>query len=378
MDHWEFDWLGSDSMTTAATPAASDSMFMRRAIALAEHGWGQTAPNPMVGAVIVKDGTVVGEGFHSRYGEAHAEIEALSAAGARARGATVYVSLEPCNHVGKTPPCVDALIAAGVSRVVAATRDPSPVAAGGAERLRAAGIDVTFDVDAVAARELNAPFFHAIVSDRPWVTLKLAVSIDGAIADAMRGPAWLTGKKSRREVHRLRAGNDAVAVGLGTVRTDNPELTVRDVPPPRVPPARVVFTRRGQLPLSSGLARTAMDLPTIVVAESVDLAHARRLMSLGVEVVAATSVGEAMRALRQRGIRSMLVEGGATMTGVLLAANLVDRLIIFQAPILLGAGSLPAFENAPTMAASGARRYPIVRRAELDDDLMTVYALQPI
>jgi diaminohydroxyphosphoribosylaminopyrimidine deaminase/5-amino-6-(5-phosphoribosylamino)uracil reductase len=366
-------------MSVAAERAdLRDVAFMRRALTLAKKGWGQTAPNPMVGAVIVKDGTVVGEGFHSRYGEAHAEIEALRAAGARARGATVYVSLEPCNHVGKTPPCVDALIAAGVSRVVAATRDPSTVAAGGAERLRAAGIDVTFDVEALAARELNAPFFHAIVSDRPWVTLKLAVSIDGAIADATRGPAWLTGKKSRREVHRLRAGNDAVAVGLGTVRTDNPELTVRDVPPPRVPPARVVFTRRGQLPLSSGLARTAMDLPTIVVAESVDLAHARRLMSLGVEVVAATSVGEAMRALRQRGIRSMLVEGGATMTGVLLGANLVDRLIIFQAPILLGAGSLPAFENAPTMAASGARRYPIVRRTELDDDLMTVYALQPI
>ena len=355
-----------------------DVAFMRRALTLAKKGWGQTAPNPMVGAVVVKDGLVVGEGYHSRFGDPHAEVEALREAREHSRGATVYVSLEPCAHFGKTPPCVDALIAAGVSRVVAATRDPSPTAGGGAERLRAAGIDVTFDVEATAAREINAPFFHAIASDRPWTTLKLALSIDGAIADAGRGPAWLTGKKARREVHRLRAGCDAIGVGLGTVRADNPELTVRDVPPPRVTPARVVFTRQGQLPLASALARTATDTPTMVVAESVDLAHARRMMALGVEVIAATSLEEAMRALRQRGIRSMLIEGGAGITGALLGANLVDRLIIFQAPVLLGAGALPGFENAPTMAASGARRYPIVRRAELDDDLMTVYALHPI
>jgi diaminohydroxyphosphoribosylaminopyrimidine deaminase/5-amino-6-(5-phosphoribosylamino)uracil reductase len=355
-----------------------DVAHMRRALTLAKKGWGQTAPNPMVGAVVVKDDVVVGEGYHARYGEPHAEVDALKAAGDRARGATVYVSLEPCNHFGKTPPCVDALMAAGVKRVVAATRDPSPTAAGGAERLRASGIDVTFDVEGGAARELNAPFFNAITSDRPWVTLKLALSIDGAIADAGRGQAWLTSKKSRREVHRLRAGSDAVAVGLGTVRADNPELTVRDVPPPRVMPARVVFTRRGQLPLPSALARSATDVPTIVVAESVDLGHARKLMALGVEIIAATSIDEALRALRQKGIRSLLVEGGAGITGALLGANLVDRLIIFQAPILLGHGALAGFESAPTMAASGARRYPVIRRAELDDDLMTVYALHSI
>ena len=355
-----------------------DAGFMRRALTLAKKGWGQAAPNPMVGAVVVKENVVVGEGYHARYGEAHAEAEALRAAGERARGATVYVSLEPCNHFGKTPPCVDALIAAGVARVVAATRDPSPTAGGGADRLRAAGIDVAFDIEAAPARELNAPFFHALRSDRPWVTLKLALSIDGAIADAGRGPAWLTGKKARREVHRLRAGNDAIGVGLGTVRADNPELTVRDVAPPRVAPARVVFTRRGQLPLTSVLARTATEVPTLVLAESVDLAYARRLMARGVEVLAGTSIEEGVRALRQRGIRSLLVEGGAGLTGALLGANLVDRLIIFQAPILLGAGSLQGFEDAPSMAASGARRFPIVRRAELDDDLMTVYALHSI
>jgi len=179
---------------------ARDAGFMRRALTLAKKGWGQTAPNPMVGAVVVKENVVVGEGYHVRYGEPHAEIEALRAAGERARGATVYVSLEPCAHFGKTPPCVDALIAAGVARVVAATRDPSPPASGGAERLRAAGINVAFDVEAAAARELNAPFFHAVVSDRPWVSVKLALSIDGAIADASRGIHSHRGHD--RDVHR--------------------------------------------------------------------------------------------------------------------------------------------------------------------------------
>ncbi len=224
-----------------------DAAFMRRALTLAKKGWGQTAPNPMVGAVVIKNGHVLGEGYHTRFGAPHAEVEALLAAGDNARGSTAYVSLEPCAHFGKTPPCDDALIAAGVARVVAATRDPSPTAAGGAERLRAARIDVTFDVEANAARELNAPFFHGLTSDRPWTTIKLALSIDGAIADARRGPAWLTGKKARRELHRLHAGCHAVGVGLRTVRAHNPELTVGDVPPPRVEPDRVVYTRRGQI-----------------------------------------------------------------------------------------------------------------------------------
>ena len=179
--------------------------------------------------------------------------------------------------------------------------------------------------------------------------------VEGKVAIEALDLTWLTGKKARREVHRLRAGSDAVAVGLGTVRTDNPDLTVRDVPPPRVAPARVVFTRRGQLPLASGLARTATEVQTVVVAESVDLAHARRLKDLGVEIVAATSLDEALRTLRQRGIRSMLVEGGAGLTGALLGANLVDRLIIFQAPVVLGAGALPGFESAPPTAAARSR-----------------------
>ena len=173
-----------------ATRDAHDLTFMRRALELAERGWGQTAPNPMVGAVVVREGAIVGEGYHARYGAPHAEIMALRAAGAHARGATMFVTLEPCTHHGHTPPCVDALLAAGIFRVVVATRDPNPVAAGGVERLRAAGVTVDVGLEEAAARELNAAFLHAFSSNRPWVTLKLAVSLDGALADAAGRSRW--------------------------------------------------------------------------------------------------------------------------------------------------------------------------------------------
>jgi diaminohydroxyphosphoribosylaminopyrimidine deaminase/5-amino-6-(5-phosphoribosylamino)uracil reductase len=245
--------------------AARDRAFMRRALVLARRGWGRTAPNPMVGAVVVRDGAIVAEGWHAEYGGPHAEVAALEVAGERARGSTVYVTLEPCAHTGKTPPCADALITAGVSRVVCAARDPSPVAAGGAQRLEAAGIDVAFGLEEPDALELNAPFFHALTSPRPFVTLKLATSIDGAIADASGRSRWLTGPAARRYVHRLRAGHDAVAVGAGTAIADDPSLTVRSGRRPRVPPTRVVFDRRGRLSPSSSLVRTAREVPTVVV-----------------------------------------------------------------------------------------------------------------
>src|SRR4051812_28976138 len=206
-----------------------DRVYMRRALDLARRGWGQTAPNPMVGAVVVRDGEVVGEGYHARFGEEHAEVAALREAGDRARGATLFVTLEPCAHHGKTPPCADAVIAAGVKRVLMAIADPNPQAAGGAERLRAAGVDVDVGMEASEARELNAAFLHAFTSNRPWLILKLATSLDGAIADGARqhGTAgrWLTGEEARRDVHHMRAGVDAVAVGVGTVIADDPMLT---------------------------------------------------------------------------------------------------------------------------------------------------------
>lgn len=348
---------------------------MRRALSLARRGWGQTAPNPMVGAVVVRDGAVVGEGYHARFGEAHAEVAALRAAGELARGATVYVTLEPCAHFGKTPPCTNALIAAGVARVVVAVRDPNPVAAGGLERLREAGIAVTTGVEEEAAWELNAPFFNAVASRRPWVTLKLAVSLDGAIADAEGRSRWLTGPRARAAVHLLRAGSDAVAVGIGTVLADDPLLTVRDAPAPRIPPRRVIFDRHARTPLQSRLVETAREVPTIVVAESPDAARARALEAAGVEILRAPSLGDALEALAGAGVRSLLVEGGARLAGALLASALVHRLIIFQAPVLLGAGALGAFAYAPAATATTAPRYRVVERRVFGDDTMTVLAV---
>ncbi|MEO7963566.1 MAG: bifunctional diaminohydroxyphosphoribosylaminopyrimidine deaminase/5-amino-6-(5-phosphoribosylamino)uracil reductase RibD [Gemmatimonadaceae bacterium] len=359
-----------------ASEPRDDAKFMRRALSLAERGWGQVSPNPLVGAVVVRDGKAVGEGFHAAFGEAHAEVAALAKAGALAHGATVYVTLEPCAHYGKTPPCVDALLAAGVRRVVVATLDPNPVSAGGVERLRDAGVEVTTGVCEEEARELNAPFLHTVTTARPWVTLKLAVSLDGAIADHLRRPGYLTGVESRREVHRLRAQHDAVGVGMGTVLADDPRLTVRDSHTPRVAPIRVVFSRSGRLPVTSFLARTAQEIPVVVLANESDPAYEVTLHSLGVELLSVASIGEGLRELRSRGVHSILVEGGARLAGELLFEHHVDRLVLFSAPVILGAGALNAFLLAPSQRTEFAERLRVVRRQEMGDDLMTVYAFE--
>jgi diaminohydroxyphosphoribosylaminopyrimidine deaminase/5-amino-6-(5-phosphoribosylamino)uracil reductase len=353
---------------------------MRRAIDLARRGHGQTAPNPMVGAVIVRDGAVVGEGYHARYGEAHAEVAALRAAGDRARASTVYVSLEPCAHTGKTPPCADALVAAGVARVVIAARDPNPVAGGGAERLRAAGVEVVEGVEEGAARELNAPFFHALESTgeqrRPWVTLKLALSIESAISDAEGSSRWITGVEARAVAHELRAGSNAVAVGIGTVILDDPLLTVRDAPAPRVPPLRVVFDRRARTPLSSRLVAGARESPTVVVVDDPDPDAARALVEAGVELLHAGSLESALEELARRDVRSLLVEGGARLAGAFLERALVDRLIIFRGAVLLGCGARGAFAHVPSMSIAGAPRFRVLERRALGDDTMITYAVR--
>jgi diaminohydroxyphosphoribosylaminopyrimidine deaminase/5-amino-6-(5-phosphoribosylamino)uracil reductase len=375
-------------MTEAKVPASTrernERAWMRRALALAERGWGQTAPNPMVGAVVVRDGVIVGQGFHAKFGEAHAEVAALADAGDRARGADVFVTLEPCNHQGKTPPCVDALIGAGVKRVVAAVRDPGRDSGGGAERLRAAGIEVEFGVEEAAARELNAPFFFAASgATRPWITLKLAVSLDGGIAGAVgvpgapgapasaASPRWLTGELARKYVHRLRAQSDAVAVGIGTALADDPLLTVRHGRRPRVAPLRVVFDRAARLPLTSRLVKTARRVPTLVMTDQADAGAARALETKGVLVERAPDIVPKLELLHQRGVRSLLVEGGSILAGALLAAKAVDRLIIFQAPVLLGTGSIPAFAGVEAMA-----RFTVIERREFGEDLMTVFAMK--
>jgi len=352
---------------------------MRRALELSLRGRGQVSPNPMVGAVLVRDGEVVGEGWHAMLGGAHAETAALASAGERARGATLYVTLEPCVHHGRTPPCVDAIIAAGVARVVCAITDPTPEAAGGVARLREAGVEAACGLLAEDAAELNAAFLHGARSALPWVTLKLALSLDGAIADHTGRPAWLTGPRARQRVHEMRAANDGIAVGAGTALADDPQLTVRDTQRPRVAPARVIFDRQLTLPLESSLVRTARTVPVVVVADnSSDSARRRALEGQGVAVVLADSHGDALRALRARGIGSLLVEGGARIAGSLLDAALVHRLVIFQAPVVLGAGALGGFAHVASRVADDAPRWRVVGRESLDDDLMTVYALQEL
>jgi diaminohydroxyphosphoribosylaminopyrimidine deaminase/5-amino-6-(5-phosphoribosylamino)uracil reductase len=340
---------------------SDDARWMARALELAGRGWGRVAPNPLVGAVIVRDGEMVGEGWHTEYGRPHAEVEALRAAGEAARGATAFVTLEPCSHHGKTPPCTGALLAAGIRRVVFAASDPNPKAAGGGEVLRAAGVEVLGGVLADEARDQNAVFFRAhspAGAERPFVALKLALTLDGRIADYAGSSVWITGEEARNEVHRLRAGFDAVAVGSGTALADDPKLTVRGALEPRVPPVRVVFDRRLRLPLESALVTTAREVPVMVVAGTVPPAeHAAALETRGVQVLRAGNVHDGLRALREAGIGSLFVEGGATLASEMLRAGVVDRLYLFYAPLFLGPGGLGAFAGLENSAIAGAHRW---------------------
>ena len=349
---------------------------MRRALALAQQGWGQTAPNPMVGAVVVRDGVVVGEGYHARYGEAHAELVALKAAGDRARGATMYVTLEPCNHFGKQPPCTEAILEARVKRVVIAAADPTALAGGGGRHLADYGVEVEYSVEEPAALELKAPFFFAAPNPkRPWVTLKLAISSDGRMNDPSGQRRWISNELSRREVQHLRANVDAIAVGLGTVRADDPKLTARGPIRPRVAPVRVVFDRNAETPLDSTLVRTARETPTMIFAHHPPVARLAALHNAGVDVFEAEDLPSALEALHGFEVRHLMVEGGARVAHAFLGQNLVDRLVIFQSPITLGTNALSPFSGVPDDYREWLAGLPIVRGAEFGEDVMSVYAL---
>jgi diaminohydroxyphosphoribosylaminopyrimidine deaminase/5-amino-6-(5-phosphoribosylamino)uracil reductase len=351
-----------------------DLAFMRRALELAERGWGHVAPNPLVGAVVVQQGTIVGEGHHAAWGGPHAEVVALEQAGERARGATLYVTLEPCAHTGKTPPCTDAILAAGIRRVVAAVEDPNPTARGGAKKLRKAGLHVTLGALADDARELNVIYFHGAEFYRPFVTLKLALSREGTIADKARTPRWLTGADARREVHRLRAGHDAIGVGLGTAIADDPQLTVRDAPAPRRPPIRVVFSRGGKLPPDSRLVMTAREIPVFLLAVRIDPEQRATLTRAGVTVLEVRDFSDGLLELASRGVRSVLLEGGARITGAALRAGAVDRIVMFQTPVSLGPDGLHPFAFTPVELAVPGPKWKLLREQQLGADLMTVYA----
>jgi diaminohydroxyphosphoribosylaminopyrimidine deaminase/5-amino-6-(5-phosphoribosylamino)uracil reductase len=356
---------------------ARDAEYMRRALALAQLGWGQTAPNPMVGAVVVRDDVVVGEGYHARYGDPHAEIVALKAAADRARGSTMYVTLEPCNHFGKTPPCTEAILQARVKRVVIASADPTALAGGGARHLADYGVQVDFAVEEAAALELNAPFFFAATNPaRPWVTLKLALSSDEKMNDPSGERRWISNEQSREEVLRLRANVDAIAVGLGTVRADDPQLTARGKIRPRVPPTRIVLDRNAVTPRESTLVRTAKEIPTIIFAHQPAVARLAALHNAGVDVFEAEDLPAALMALHGFEMQHLFVEGGARVAQEFLRQGLVDRLIIFQSPITLGNEALSPFDGLPGDFREQISRFPIVRRAEFGEDVMSVYALR--
>ena len=324
---------------------ASDMRYMQRALAIAAAGVGYVSPNPLVGCVIVKDGRIVGEGYHERYGGPHAEANALRDAGAEARGATLYVTLEPCCHTGKTPPCADAVLQAGVQRVVMAAQDPNPkVSGGGLARLRDAGIEVAVGVGEAEARRLNETFWHYMQTQRPFVTLKCAVTLDGKIATRTGASRWITGAAARERGHRLRHAADAILVGSGTALQDDPQLTTRLSDGGGVNPLRIVVDSALRLPLSAQLATARRDCRTLVATgEGAPRDKQRQLENQGVEILRLPSYAdgrvnlEALLAeLGARGVADLLVEGGATLSAALLQRRLVDKLVVFIAPKIIG------------------------------------------
>lgn len=327
---------------------AVEARHMARALALARRGLYTTDPNPRVGCVIVKEGRVVGEGWHVRAGEAHAEVIALAAAGEAARGADVYLTLEPCAHHGKTPPCVDALIAAGVGRVIAAMRDPNPrVNGGGFARLERAGIGWSVGLMEEQACALNPGFLRRMTQGRPYVRIKLAASLDGRTALASGESRWITGEAARTDVQRLRARSSAILTGVETVLADDPALTVRAFDIGRQP-LRVVLDSRLRMPAQAQMLR----LPgkTIVLTAEADRARHSALVQAGADVVVAPAdsaghvdLAGALAHLAGREVNEVLVEAGATLCGRLMAAGLADELVLYLAPHLLGDGARGLF-----------------------------------
>lgn len=316
--------------------AIDEEAWMRRALELAQRGRGAVEPNPMVGAVVVRDGMVVGEGYHMRYGQAHAEVHALAQAGELARGATLYVTLEPCCHFGKTPPCTDAILQAGIARVVVAMADPFPLVSGrGADLLRQAGVAVDIGLCEAEARALNAPYLKLLGTGRPFVHAKWAMSLDGKIASRSGDSRWISGAESRRRVHTLRGQVDAVLVGAGTVRADDPLLTARP-PGPRTA-TRIVLTTTADLPPTCQLLATARAVP-VLVAHTQQVPSQRRaaLESAGCELVRVSGVADLLDQLGRRRMTNVLVEGGAGLFAALVAERLIDTLHVFVAPKLIG------------------------------------------
>lgn len=357
------------------TNEGADAFWMRRALAEAARGRGAVEPNPCVGAVVVGEDGLVAVGHHERFGGPHAEVHALRRAGEDARGATLYVTLEPCCHHGKTPPCTDAVLEAGIARVVAATADPFPrVAGGGLRVLREAGVEVAVGVLEAEARRLNAPYLKRLATGRPFVTAKWAMTLDGRMATAGGHSRWISGDRSRSVVHELRGRMDAIVVGIGTAMADNPSLTVRP-PGPRTP-VRVVLDSAARLPRDSILATTSRDVPTLVVAtDRADNATVASLRDAGCEVLRLAGEGPVpidplLDDLGHRGMTNVLVEGGGRVLGAFFDAGAIDAVEVFIAPILAGGtpGHVPA-DGIGVATMDLARRLDRHEVAVLDGDV---------
>ena len=323
-------------------PMQSDEFWMGQALELAKKGWGQTSPNPMVGCVVVKDGVLVGQGYHPKAGEPHAEVFALREAKQQAQGATLYVTLEPCNHHGRTPPCTEAILQAGITRVVGGMTDPNPRVQGiGYERLRQAGLEVTVGILEEACTQLNEGFIHWVQTGRPLGILKYAMTLDGKIALASGHSFWVTGPESRTEVHRLRAGYDAVIVGGQTVRQDNPQLTCRLYPGRN--PLRVVLSQTLDLPLEAHVWKQE-EAPTVVFTGTEQAPEkANALEAMGIEVIVQDPISPktVMETLGQRGLCSALWECGGTLAAEAIREGQIQKVLAFIAPKIVGGlGSL--------------------------------------
>ena len=361
--------------------AAADARFMSLALALGRRGLGRTWPNPAVGAVLVRDGMIVGRGWTQPGGRPHAEVEALRRAGAAARGATLYVTLEPCSHHGKSPPCADAIIAAGVARVVSALEDPNPKVAGaGHARLRAAGIAVEVGVAAAQARHDHVGHIRRMRDGRPHVMLKLAVSADGKAGAAGRKPMAITGERVRDRVHLLRAQSDAIMVGIGTAIADDPMLTCRLPGMAAYSPVRIVLDSACRLPPGSRLAATAGVVPVWLIAQS-DGSHTapEPLRAAGVEVLHAPGSGgrldlaAVLKLLAERGITRLMIEGGPILAAAFVAADLVDEAVLFQSRKVVGHDGIDALAGLPLTALTQSPHLVNVRSAALGVDSYEIF-----
>lgn len=353
---------------------AEDHRHMTRALRLAEHGLCTATPNPRVGCVLVRDGRVVGEGWHERAGEPHAEVHALRVAGEAARGATAYVTLEPCSHHGRTPPCANALIDAGVARVVVAMRDPNPLVAGrGIELLTLAGIRVDVGLMEAAARELNIGFVSRMTRGRPWVRLKTASSLDGKTALLNGESKWITGEAARQDVQHWRARSCAILTGVGTVLADDPQMSLRLADATRQP-LRVVVDSQLRTPVSAKILQGG---EVLLVCQDADVAAGRleHLLQAGVTVLelpgpeGRPDLGLLLEALAQRGVNELHVEAGATLNGALLQAGLVDEWLAYQAPMVLGHAARGLFDLPELTDMAGCQAFALCDHAWLGTDL---------